>query len=293
MIRPAPTAIGLGTALAISSAMGYALNAVTAQIAAGVGVSGALLVFWRVFLMLGAVGLVAFILKPSFAVPPKERGPLLLFGLTSTVVGIAYLTSIAHLPVSVAAVAFYTFPILILLAEPIVDGRRLTPARLGIALMAIVGVALAVGPQLSGLSLLGLGLAGLAAAGAATQFFAATRLRATSASAKLFWGHLLVLPGAALTLWWTGGFRPLSVIADAPWAISVTLLCYLGAMALQLMALGRVPASVAGLAFCAEPVLSALLAYLLLGERLAPMQYVGGALVVLAIALNTLAARRA
>lgn len=281
-------AVGAGTALAIAAAAGYGLNAVTAQIAAQAGIGGALLVFYRVFLMLACIGALALALKPDLSVDARERGPLLVFGLTSTVVGTAYLSSIAHLPVSVAAVVFYLFPILIVLAEPLVERRRFAPARLGVALLAFLGVALVVGPQFGSLSLTGLSLALVAALGAAAQFFAAARMPRTSSSAKLLWGHLIVLPGVALTLWWIDGFAAPSALAAAPLAAFVTLAAYLVSIALQLMALARIPASVAGLAFCAEPIFASLFAALLLGERLLPLQYLGGGLVVLAIALNTL-----
>ncbi len=286
--------VAAGASLAILAAAGYGLNAVTAQIAAQAGVSGALLVFYRVFLMLACLAAVALVLRPSFAVKPGERGPLLVFGLTSAVIGTAYLSSVAYLPVSVAAVVFYLFPILIVLAEPFVEGGRLGRGQLGVALLAFLGVALVVGPQFDGLSGLGLGLALLAAVGAAAQFFAAARMRGTGTSAKLFWGHLLVLPVVMLTLWWIDGFRSPAIVSAAPWAVAVTLGAYLGSIVLQLMALARVPASVAGLAFCAEPIFATIFAALLLNERLGAVQYAGAALVVAAIALNTaMAARRA
>ncbi len=44
-----------GVAAALVSAANYGLNAVTAQMAAQVGIGGALMVFYRVFLMLACV----------------------------------------------------------------------------------------------------------------------------------------------------------------------------------------------------------------------------------------------
>jgi len=58
------------------------------------------------------------------------------------------------------------------------------------------------------------------------------------------------------------------------------------------MALARITASAAGLAFCLEPVVAALTAALVLGERMDPVQYVGGALVIAAIIGNVLVERR-
>jgi drug/metabolite transporter (DMT)-like permease len=49
---------------------------------------------------------------------------------------------------------------------------------------------------------------------------------------------------------------------------------------------------VAGLAFCLEPVVAAITSALVLGERLAPIQYAGGAIVIFAIIANVFVERR-
>lgn len=281
-----------GIVLAFASAAGYGLNIVTAQIAAGVNISGALMVFYRVFLMLACLAAVMATTRQSLAVAPGERGPLIVFGLSSSVIGTAYLSSVAFLPVSVAAVIFYLFPIFIVLAEPLVERTRLGAGRLSIALLAFAGVALVVGPRFESLDPRGLALSLLAAIGAAIQFFAAARMRATSTVSKLFWGHLLVLPGVTATLAWIDGFQAPSALAAAPVAVAVTLIAYLVSIACQLASLARVSAAVAGLTFCAEPLFASLFAALILGERLAPVQYLGGALVLGAIMFNALAATR-
>jgi drug/metabolite transporter (DMT)-like permease len=283
----------VGVVAALVSAAGYGLNAVTAQMTAAVGISGALLVFYRVGLMLACVGAFAILFRQRLGVAPGERPALIVFGLTSSVIGTAYLSSVAFLPVSVAVVVFYLFPIFIILAEPFVEKRRLDLPRAGIALAALAGVVLVVGPRFEGLDPRGLALALLAAAGAAIQFFAAARMPASSNAAKLFWGHVLVLPGVMLTLWLIDGYRSPAIFSLAPWAVFVTLGAYLVSIALQLAALARISAATAGLAFCAEPIFATGFAVLLLGETLGPLQALGALLVVGAIAANAALAFRA
>jgi drug/metabolite transporter (DMT)-like permease len=282
----------LGLAFAIGSSAGYGLNIVTAQIASTVGISGALMVFYRVFLMLACIAVVLVVFRQSLKVAPGERGQLVVFGLSSSVIGTAYLSSVAFLPVSVAAVIFYLFPIIIVLAEPFVERTHFGAGRFAIVLLAFAGVALVVGPRFESLDPRGLGLALLAAAGAAVQFFAAARMRATPMVAKLFWGHLLVLPGVMATLAAIGGFHGPAIFAAAPVAVAVTLGAYIISIALQLLSLARISAAVAGLTFCAEPLFASLFAALILGERLVAWQYVGGLLVLAAIALNGILAGR-
>ena len=275
-----------GIALALVSAAGYGLNIVTAQIASTVGISGALMVFYRVFVMLACIAAVLLVVRRSLAVDKGERTALLVFGLSSSVIGTAYLSSVAYLPVSVAAVIFYLFPIFIVLVEPLVERTRIQPARLGIALVAFIGVALVVGPRFESLDPRGLALAFGAAVGATIQFYAAARMPRTNIVAKLFWGHILVLPGVIATLVWMDGFRSPEMFALAPVAVAITLLAYVVSIALQLMSLSRIPAVVAGLTFCAEPLFASAFAALILGERLVAWQYAGAGLVLMAIALN-------
>ncbi|MFL5197840.1 MAG: EamA family transporter, partial [Microvirga sp.] len=60
----------------------------------------------------------------------------------------------------------------------------------------------------------------------------------------------------------------------------------------QFAALARSSAVVAGIAFCAEPVVAALCSAIMLGERLSAVQLLGGALVLAAIVTNVMADRR-
>lgn len=277
-----------GIALALVSAAAFGSNIVSAQLAGQAGLSGPLLVFYRVFIMLALVIAAAAVLRVSWKIPPGQVRPLLAFGLTSALVGSAYLSSVAFVPVTIAAVVFYTYPVLIVLAESVLTPARFSPARLVVALIAFLGVALVVGPSLGSLDPRGLALALAAAMLAATQFFAASACAPTPLAPKLFWSHLLILPITIMILWLVDGFQPLQAIAAAPIAFAVTTSGYLLGFLLQVMALTRVAPGPAALAFCAEPVFAVAIAAAVLGERLGPMQYAGGALVVGAIMANVI-----
>lgn len=272
--------------LALASAGAYGTNIVSAQIAGQAGLNGPLLVFYRVFIMLALVGAAVAIWRTSLAVPRAERRALLLFGVTSALVGSAYLSSVAFLPVTVAAVVFFIYPVLIVLAEPFVTRMPFRPERLAAACAAFIGVAMVVGPDMHGLDPRGLVLALIASLTAATQFFAGAALSRTGLSARLFWSHLLILPVTALILTITGGFLPPGAFALAPIAAAVTIGGYLLGFLFQVIALTRISPGAAGLAFCAEPVCAVLIAAVVLGERLAPLQYAGCALVVATLVIN-------
>jgi drug/metabolite transporter (DMT)-like permease len=274
--------------LALGSAAAYGTNIVSAQIASQVGLNGPLIVFYRVFIMLALVVGAALLWRASLAVPRAERRAVGLFGLASALVGSAYLSSVAYVPVTVAAVVFYTYPVLIVLAEPLLTRTPFRPDRVAVAFAAFAGVAMVVGPDLHGLDPRGLALALLASLAAAGQFFAASASAGTPLLPKLLWSHLIVLPVTAAILLGTGGFLPPQALGLAPFAVTVTIGGYLVAFLLQVMALTRIAPGPAGLAFCAEPVFAVLVAAMVLHERLGPLQYAGGALVVAALLVNVI-----
>jgi drug/metabolite transporter (DMT)-like permease len=281
-----------GLLFALGSAGLYGLNIVYARLASFAGASGSAIVVYRVLLMLVLVGIVAAVARRSLRADRSERGILLLLGISTALVGICYLSSVAFIPVTVAVVVFYTFPILIVLASPFVEGTRLTPTLLGVVAMATLGVGMVVGPAFGGLDWRGLALAFGASVATATQFFAAARCRRTGVVAKVFWIHLLVLPTAALISLAAGQLVPPTALAVAPFAVAMTIGGYLFGFVLQFLALGRITAVAAGIIYCTEPVVAAVASALILRETLDPLQIAGGALVLVAIIANVLLEQR-
>jgi drug/metabolite transporter (DMT)-like permease len=281
-----------GLFFAVGSASLYGLNIVYARMASFAGASGSAIVVYRVLLMLTLVAIVAVVARRSLAVAREERGIMLLLGVSTALVGICYLSSVAFIPVTMAVVVFYTFPILIVLASPFVEGTRLTPTLLGVVAMASLGVAMVVGPAFGGLDWRGLALAFGASLATATQFFAAARCRKIGVVAKVFWIHLLVLPTAALISLAVGQLVPPTALAVAPFAVAMTIGGYIFGFVLQFLALGRISAVAAGIIYCTEPVVAATSSALILDESLSPLQIAGGALVLSAIIANVLLEQR-
>ncbi|MBF9232849.1 EamA family transporter [Microvirga alba] len=281
-----------GMLFALGSASLYGLNIVYARMASFAGASGSAIVVYRVLLMLVLVGIAAAVARRSLAMAREERGTMLVLGVSTALLGICYLSAVAFIPVTVAAVVFYTFPILIVLASPFVEGTRLTPTLLGVAAMASLGVVMVVGPAFGGLDWRGLALAFAASVATAIQFFAGARCRKTGVVAKIFWIHLLVLPTATLIGLAAGQLTPPSGLAVAPFAVAMTIGGYIFGFVLQFLALGRITAVAAGIIYCTEPVVAALSSVLLLGETVNAMQIAGGVLVLAAIVTNVLLEQR-
>ena len=109
----------MGLLLTLGSAGLFGMNTVYARLASFSGIGGTSLVLYRAVLMLALVGAVAALWRLSLAVPREERAALLVAGCATSVLGSAYLSSVAFVPVTVAVVVFYTFPVLIVLARPL------------------------------------------------------------------------------------------------------------------------------------------------------------------------------
>ncbi|NBQ38204.1 MAG: hypothetical protein EBU34_00100 [Alphaproteobacteria bacterium] len=282
---------GAGLAFALSGAFFYGFNITFAKIAAELGVGGPMIVAERVLVMI-AIGLViGRLTRASFSVPRNERMPLFGLGIGSTGVSICYISSVAFIPITIAAVIFYTFPILIVVLSPFIDRKPLTLAMMAIVLTAFIGVVLVLGTTDAGLDPKGLLLAAGASISAAIQFFAGTRCRQTGTAAKLVISQVIVLPSALLTVYFTGAIFTVDSQTIAFVPVWLTIGGFVFGFGFQILALARISASVAGLAFCLEPVVAALTSAIVLGERLAPIQYLGGMIVIAAIIATVFAER--
>jgi drug/metabolite transporter (DMT)-like permease len=281
-----------GLLLALGSATLYGLNIVYAGAASHEGVPGSALVVYRVLFMLVLVAGVAGVSGRSLRIPADERRTILALGVSTAFLGLCYLSSVAFIPVTVAAVVFYAYPSLIVLASPIVDGTRLTPRLLAVVLVAATGIVLVVGPVFTNLDWRGLALALAAAAATAAQFFAASRCRKTTTIAKVFWVHLIVLPTALVVGAATDQLAWPTALGLAPLAVFLTIGGYILGFLLQVVALARLSAVAAGIAYCIEPVVSAVASTFVLGETIGPIQILGGTLVLAAILANILSERQ-
>lgn len=281
-----------GLVFALGGAFFYGFNITFAKIAAGYGVGGPMIVAERVLVMI-LIGLgIGRLTRSSFAVPVRERLPLFLLGIGSTGVSICYLSSVAFIPITIAAVIFYTFPILIVVMSPFIDRKPLTVAMTGSVVVAFVGVVLVLGTTTAELDPRGLLLAAGASLSAALQFFAGTRCRQTGTAAKLVFTQAIVLPSALLAVYGTGAAFALDTQIAAFVPIWLTIGGFVLGFGLQILALAQISASVAGLAFCLEPVVAAITSAIVLDERLAPLQYLGGGLVIVAIIATVMVERR-
>lgn len=288
---PARTA-SAGAVMLLGSAACFGLNIPFARLAAALGVPGPHLVVFRVAVMLALLSALAAASRLSLRVAARERPALLALALVSALLGLAYISSVSFIPVGIAVLIFYTFPLLIVAATPFVDGTRLPASQVAACVVAFAGIALAIGPGLGVLDWRGLALAGLASCAAVVQFFLAARAPGGGGVTTIFWIHATILPVCIAIAAVFGGSVQLANFEAAAAPVGWTTLFYLTGVVLQFRGLSQSTAAAAGLVYCLEPIVAVSFAAWLLGERLSPVQYLGGALVLLAVGVSMLSSHK-
>ena len=229
-------------------------------------------------------GLLLLLKQSSFKVAVKHRIPLISLGFIWSGSMICYLMAVETISVSLAVLILYVYPLLVLAYSVLM--RQLKPSLALIMLFctAFAGLYLALSGAEMTLNLNGILFAALASCGAAFTFICGARV-ATSMSPLLmtFWinavGLLLILPMVMDKL-------ALPAASTGTIALGLATVFYLVAILSQFETLARLPAARAAFLLNLEPVVSILLAQLVLNETLSKIQLSGVILVIAVIILS-------
>jgi drug/metabolite transporter (DMT)-like permease len=229
-------------------------------------------------------GLLLLLRRGSFKVAAQHRIPLISIGFIWSGSMICYLMAVETISVSLAVLILYVYPLLVLAYS--VLRRQLKPSLALIMLfcVAFAGLYLALSGAEMTLNLNGILFAALASCGAAFTFICGARV-APSMSPLLmtFWinalGLLLILPMMIDEF-------ALPAASAGTIALSLATVFYLVAILSQFEALARLPAARAAFLLNLEPVVSILLAQLVLNETLSNIQLSGVILVIAVIILS-------
>lgn len=288
---------GLGIACALGAAALYGLVPNFARAAYVNGIPPIETTLFRTVIVAVVFALIAAAQDIRLTVPKEALPSFVGQSVATLFVSVAYLGSVQFIPVGLAVIIFYLFPVLIMLLAPVIEGRNPGVLRILIAFLAFCGLAVAVGPSFESLDIRGILLAGLGAAGATLQFFsgrAISRYMTPAAFGSLV--HLAILPPILLIALYAGPgtLRVLpggSASSLAMLFVSGVASVYVVAYMVQMLSLRFAPASGVAPFFNLEPVVTTAAAALLLGERLQTNQYAGSALVLAALVASSLLGR--
>jgi drug/metabolite transporter (DMT)-like permease len=248
-----------------------------------------------------ALAVVATIVKPDWLRQARAHAKtVLIYGLIPVAgAQLCYYNAVAHLSVGVAMLLEYTAPVLVIAWVWATTRQRPRGMTLAGVALAIVGIILVL-DVVNGAQVDAAGVAwGLGAALCAVCYFMMSDQVTADGSGlhaiTLAAGGLVVATVAIAVLGMTG-VMPMqftandAVIAGAtvPWFVPVLLLGVIAtaiAYTLGISGVARLRPSFASLVGLAEVLFAVLAAWLLLDERMTPIQVVGGAVVLVGLAL--------
>jgi drug/metabolite transporter (DMT)-like permease len=276
-----------GSAMALGSSAAFGTLPIFGKYAYAAGLSPQQFLAFRFLASAAAVLLLGAALgERVLALRPAKLVALLLMGSVGYfTASITFFLALQTLPASLCELVQFIYPALVALEAWIFFGRPLGTLQ-GLALvLSLTGAALLVGAVSLKLST-ALVLVLLTPVAYSLYLVAGERVMtavpAISSSGVVMLGAGLSFAAAALV---TGQLRPPA--SGRQWSIllETTLVTGIVAVPLLLAALPRIGASAASVIGLAEPVGTVVLAALLLGERLGPLQLVGAVLVLVAIVM--------
>ena len=298
----------IGAVMYLIAAFLFALNGSVAKAQIEAGLTAAQVTEIRT---LGcAVMLLVFlaITKPSSLRVRRAEVPfLLLFGvLAYALTPFLFFLSVSLLPVAIAALLAFLAPVLVALwlrfvkHEPVGRG-------IWVALALVVGGLLLVSQVWSGMTLNPLGVFyGLltAAALAAYLLLGEEGARRRDVMSLAFWGFAIATVfWSILAPWWnfpwdlmttTTSMLDGAITGIPVWSLVLLMIVVsVVPFVLVLMSLQRIGAQRGGILGTTEPVWAALIAFVLLGEIITPVQGLGGIIVLAGVIVAELASQRA
>lgn len=279
--------VAMGRLLGLLAAIVLGLNTTFARLAYDAGSNPVTVLGSRFLACTLAIGIAVVLLGRPAVIPRGSRLPTLSVTAIWFIGPTCYLWSVVFLPVGLAALLFYTFPLIVAAISHFQEGARLGPMRVGAFLLAFTGLVIALSPSLSELDWRGITLAFLAAVSTAVTFILSRRLVSelgvftftlymSAGSVVLIMGVILLVGGIALpqnTIGWTG-------LSGAAFGFVVGILA-------MFTAIKYVGSAAAAMLLNLEPLISILAAALVLGERLTMLQLTGAIMVVSALILST------
>ena len=295
----------LGLLFATASALAFGASGPLAKSLMTVGWSPTAAVIARLTLGALVLAVAATIIKPDWLREARVHArTVVAYGLVPVAgAQLCFYNAVAHLPVAIALLLEYTAPILVV--GWVWATKKQAPSALtvvGVAL-AIAGVTLVLNifsPATHGAPIEPVGIAWAlgAAVCAACYFVMSDEVTADGSglnSITLAAGSLIVA-AIAVALLGASGVMPVhftandAVIAGAtvPWPVPVALMGVIAtaiAYTLGISGVARLRPSFASLVGLAEVLFAVLAAWLLLGEKISAIQALGGAVVLLGLAL--------
>lgn len=278
----------LGFGLLCLSSLGFTTNVLIANMALKEGIDVNTVNAVRYFIAIVLLFIFYKSGRKTLKLPPRERYKALALGIPVFMIGIGYLGATQYIPVSLAVLIFYTAPFFVAIVTRFTENEPITIIRMLAIIIAFIGLSLALEIRsVNTLDWRGI-IFGFVASIGGTGFVTFSSLTLRTADSQKVNFHCLaagaVLFAAFLLI--TGG--PTNAISPPgllKLIISGVLLAF--AYVTFFNGLEIIGPFKTSMLMNMEPIFTIILAAILLGERLSPLQLAGAGLVIAGIILIT------
>lgn len=272
----------VGVVLIIISAVSFGALAIFARLAYAAGAAPTTVLLLR-FTIAGAVmvGIMAFGRQPW----PRGRillGLIAMGGLGYVGQSLSYFVALTLASASLVALLLYLYPAIVTILAAIFLHERLAPRTILALALALVGTYLTIGTVGGGQPL---GIAIGAAAAVIYAIYILVGSRITPRAGAIPSSTVIMLAAAAVYTAIVAIQGPAWPTTNLGWAavVAIALIPTVVAILTFFAALERLGPTDASTLSTLEPIVTVALATLVLGERLAPIQLAGGALILTAV----------
>ncbi len=215
---------------------------------------------------------------------PRREGLIgVALGLVTAIYAWSLLSAIEVLPVPLAVLIFFLFPLFTSLIVAIFGWERLTRVTVIAGLVAFGGLALTLGVRWSGLELAGILFGLIAASGLAIVSVVSSRIMKQSDHRQV---TLYLVATAAITMAIIALLRGEFLLPETTtgwWAFAGTNILFAAAMIGFFVGISMIGPVKTTLFSYLEPLVTIAAAFLLLGQRLDALQMLGALVVILAL----------
>lgn len=263
------------------------------------GLSPAYAVFYRYILItIVALPYVLIFARHHFKFSRRHFWLLILQSVATTTLNISYMMSFTFIPLSLAVIIFFTYPIITLMVAPLVFGGRLSLVKVMVFLVAFVGLILVVGPQINNLNPMGIFLAIVAAISSVIVLLCMSKLVKEINPAALLYGvnfNATILTGFIIWALVSFGYLPSPVAFNSAMTLNFIgiVVCYILGYGIFAIVAKNLDAPTISFAANIEPIVTIALAILLFNETLSTIQAIGVIVVIGALLAGSLLKQKA
>ncbi len=275
----------VGRVIALGAAIFYGFNTTLSRLAYDTGTTPVSLTIYRFLMSAVVMILLLLILRKSWKL---EVAPglfaICVVGMFATSIG--HLGAVNYIPVSLAAIIFYCFPLLVVAYKRIAQRQAVRRNELLAFILAFIGIGIALGPDFHDFDPRGIALALTGAIGATIFILSYERFPPqTDSYVGATWIMLSALIFALLLLQF--GFDLVPPRKPIGWLyLALIAAASVTSFVLSLQAISRIGGAIFALLLNFEPVVILLLAWIVIGEQLSLERIFGMALIVFALFLS-------